>query len=46
MKILPDLILRAAFLLLAVVFIPRYGDIVSGLFDQVSNGLSQVQTRI
>ena len=46
MKFLPNLILRAAFLFLAVQFVPQYGEVVSGLFDQVSNGLTVDQARI
>lgn len=48
MKILPSLIIHGAFAWLALNFVPQYGMLVSGLFDQVSNGLErvQVQTRI
>lgn len=43
MKTLPALILHGAFVWLAVSFVPNYGALLSGLFDQVSGGLQVVQ---
>lgn len=45
MKILPSLILHGTFAWLALSFIPQYGTLVSGLFDQVSNGLEAVHVQ-
>ncbi|MGE5469505.1 MAG: hypothetical protein ACM3X0_01775 [Bacteroidota bacterium] len=46
MKILPDLMIRATFALLAIEWAPRYGNVVAGLFEQVANGLSLAQVVI
>ncbi|MBS1159750.1 MAG: hypothetical protein H6R15_2169 [Proteobacteria bacterium] len=46
MKILPNLIFHAAILFLAVELTPHYGAMISGLFDQVSTGLTLAQARI
>lgn len=48
MKTLPTLILHGAFAWLALSFVPHYGTLVCGLFDQVSAGLQtvQMQTRV
>lgn len=43
MRMLPELVFRVAFVFLTVHFVPHYGDVISALFSQVSDGLSVVQ---
>lgn len=40
MKLLPELIVTCTLAALAFEFVPLYGSMVAGLFDQVSNGLA------
>lgn len=46
MKFLPELIVRVATIVLVLEFAPAYDNVVSGLFSQVTEGLSIVERTI